>query len=68
MERSLGGIEQWNGGQRAETDAQEVTPECEEFLTMRVTEHRTRLPQEVMASPSLEIFKIHLDTNLSNML
>ncbi|KGL79052.1 hypothetical protein N309_01267, partial [Tinamus guttatus] len=31
------------------------------FLTVRVTEHRNRLPREVVESPSLEIFKTRLD-------
>ncbi|KGL75778.1 hypothetical protein N309_11457, partial [Tinamus guttatus] len=34
------------------------------FLTVRVTEHRSRLPKEVVETPSLEIFKICLDTTL----
>ncbi|KGL75142.1 hypothetical protein N309_05247, partial [Tinamus guttatus] len=34
------------------------------FLTVKVVEHWNRLPREVMESPSLEIFKIHLDTSL----
>ena len=34
------------------------------FFTMRVTEHRNRLPKEVVDSPSLEKFKAHLDTFL----
>ena len=31
------------------------------FVTVRVTERWHRLPREVVASPSLEIFKRHLD-------
>ncbi|NXW15240.1 DOCK9 protein, partial [Circaetus pectoralis] len=33
------------------------------FVTVRVTEHRHRLPREVMGSPFLEMFKSHLDMN-----
>ncbi|KFV88760.1 hypothetical protein N308_06567, partial [Struthio camelus australis] len=38
------------------------------FFTVRVTEHWHRLPREVVESPSLEIFKTHLDGTLRNML
>jgi len=38
------------------------------FFTLRVTEHRNRLPREVVESPSLEIFKTLLDTILCSML
>ena len=35
---------------------------------MRVTKHWHRLPREVVESPSLEIFKSHLDMVLGNQL
>ncbi|KFV76451.1 hypothetical protein N308_05926, partial [Struthio camelus australis] len=38
------------------------------LFTVRVTEHWNRLPGEVVESPSLEIFKTHLDVILGNML
>ncbi|KFV88795.1 hypothetical protein N308_06607, partial [Struthio camelus australis] len=38
------------------------------FFTVRVTEHRHRLPREVVESPSLERFKTRLDVILGNML
>jgi len=38
------------------------------LFTLRVTEHWNRLPREVVVSPSLEIFKTHLDEVLCNLL
>ncbi|PKU44222.1 hypothetical protein llap_5482 [Limosa lapponica baueri] len=38
------------------------------FFTLRVAKHWNRLPREVVESPSLEIFKTHLDEVLSNLL
>jgi len=38
------------------------------FFTVRVTEHWNRLPREVVESPSLEIFKTHVDEVLCNLL
>ncbi|GAB0190323.1 hypothetical protein GRJ2_001497600 [Grus japonensis] len=38
------------------------------FFAWRVTEHWNRLPREAVESPSLEIFKTHLDVILCNLL
>lgn len=37
-------------------------------FTVRVTKHWSRLPKEAGESPSLQVFKSHLDTILSNVL
>ncbi|KGL78765.1 hypothetical protein N309_05276, partial [Tinamus guttatus] len=34
------------------------------FFPVKVTEHWNRLPREVVQSPSLAIFKTHLDATL----
>ncbi|KFU95774.1 hypothetical protein M959_14039, partial [Chaetura pelagica] len=36
------------------------------FFTVRVVRHCNRLPREVVATPSLEVFKARLDWALSN--
>ena len=38
------------------------------FVMLRVTEHWNGLPREVVESPTMEIFKTHLDTHLCNLL
>ena len=38
------------------------------FFTVRVTEHWNRLPRGIVESPSLEIFKTHLNTYHCNLL
>jgi len=37
------------------------------FFTMRVVKHWNRLPREVVAAPSLEVFKARFDGALSNL-
>ena len=41
---------------------------CKNFFTVRVKEHWNRLPRGVVESPSLGMFKTHLDTNLCSLL
>ena len=38
------------------------------FFTVRVVRHWNRLPREVVAAPSLAVFKARLDGALSNLL
>jgi len=38
------------------------------FFTVRVGEHCSRLPREAGDSPSVQIFTTHLDTYLCNLL
>ena len=40
----------------------------EELIFGNVAEHWNRLPREVVESPSMEIFKTQLDTNLCDLL
>ena len=37
------------------------------FFTVRVVRHWNRLPREVVAAPSLAVFKARLDGALSNL-
>ncbi|KFV18113.1 hypothetical protein N340_13062, partial [Tauraco erythrolophus] len=37
------------------------------FFTQRVVRHWNRLPREVVAAPSLEVFKAMLDEALGNL-
>lgn len=38
------------------------------FITLRVAEHRKRLPRKAVGSPSVETFKTYLDTFLGHLL
>lgn len=50
----------------------EIHPVCQSvrkhFFIVMVTEHSSRLPRELVESPSLEIFKTFLDTVLGSWL
>jgi len=43
-------------------------PQRKNFFPLRVTKPWNRLPREVVESPSLEIFKPHLDKVLCSLL
>ena len=38
------------------------------FFMLKVMQHRSRLPREVVEYPSLEIYKTHLDAHLCELL
>jgi len=53
--------------QGAHTETQEVPPEYQKIhFTVRVIKHWNRFPREAVESPSLEIFRSHLDRVLGN--
>jgi len=63
------GAQRQDEGQWAQTEEQEVPSEHEEeLLPSGVAEHWNRLRREVVESPSLEIFKTHLDAILCSLL
>jgi len=63
------GAQRQDKGQRAQTEAQKFQLKMRKnFSTLRLTEHWNRLPREAAESPSLEIFKSHLDKVLCGLL
>jgi len=54
----------WTRGQWAQTETQEVRSEHHKTLT----EHWQRLLRDAVESPSLKVFKTHLNTVLGNWL
>ena len=49
-------------------DLKFYTNKQKNVFTVRMTEHWNRLPREVVESPSMEIFKIQMDTFLRILL
>ena len=63
------GAQRQDKGQRAQTEAEEVPAEHEEELLPSEGDGALdRLPREAVESPSLEIFKTHLDKVLCSLL
>ena len=44
-----------------------ISGERKKLFTLRMVRHWNRLPREVVAAPSLEVFKVRLDGALSNL-